>query len=507
MTSPSVLMSNFPANINLAESDSRSEPWLKAVFRAFPDLLFHLQPDGTIDDYMTSNVSSLYVPPQEFLGKRMQDILPPEVGQKIAQAIERVNQTNEIVSFEYPLTVPAGARHFEARFVPLPGSEIVMVVRDITVQKKGEERNRRQLQRLAALRAIDTAIAGSLDLNLTLSIVIEQVMKQLGVDAADILLINPHTQVLDFVAGRGFRTNTLQQTHLRLGEGSAGRAAYERRIVSIPDLRVRKTDFLRSPNFAREDFITYYAAPLITKGQVKGVLEVFFRSSFRPDSDWSDFFETLAGQAAIAIDNVTLFTDLQRSNVELTIAYDLMIEGWARALDLRDHILEGHSRRVTEITIKLARMMGLSENELGHMRRGALLHDVGKIGIPDSILFKPGPLTAEEWEIMRQHPKYAHDLLSPIPYLHGALDIPYCHHEKWDGAGYPRGLKGEAIPLAARIFAVADVFDALTCERPYRPAWVREKALEHIYAHAGTHFDPKVIEVLRKLGLAGLQNI
>ncbi len=321
------------------------------------------------------------------------------------------------------------------------------------------------------------------------------------------MLINPNSQTLEFVAGRGFQTTALQQTRLRLGEGFAGRAAYERRIISIPDLRVHKTDFLRSPNFAHENFITYCAAPLIGKGQIKGVLEVFFRSSYRPDSDWLDFFETLAGQAAIAIDNVTLFTDLQRSNVELTIAYDLMIEGWARALDLRDHILEGHSRRVTEITIKLACMMGLSEKELGHIRRGALLHDVGKIGIPDSILFKPGPLTAEEWVIMRQHPKYAHDLLYPIPYLHEALDIPYCHHEKWDGSGYPRSLEGEAIPLAARIFAVADVFDALTCERPYRPAWSKGKALEHIYAHAGTHFDPKVIEILRKLGLQGIQNI
>lgn len=505
MTSPSVLMSNLSANVNIPRLNSNSEPWLQAIFRAFPDLLFHLYPDGTIYDYMTSNESSLYVPPEDFLGRRMQDILPSEVGEKIAQAIDRVNQTGEIVSLECTLTVPVGECDYEARLVPLPGSEIVMVVRDITVQKKGESQNRRQLQQLAALRAIDTAIASSLDLNLTLSIVIEQVMKQLGVDAADILLINPHTQVLEFVAGQGFQTTALQQTRLRLGEGYAGHAAYERRIISIPDLRVHKTDFLKSPNFAHEDFVTYYAAPLITKGQIKGVLEVFFRSSYWPDSEWLDFFEILAGQAAIAIDNVTLYNDLQRSNVELTIAYDSMIEGWSHALDLRDHILEGHSRRVTEITIKLARMMGLSENELAHVRRGALLHDVGKIGIPDSILFKPGPLTADEWEIMRQHPKYAYELLYPIPYLHTVLDIPYCHHEKWDGSGYPRGIKGEEIPVAARIFATADVFDALTCDRPYRPAWSKGKALEYIYENTGSHFDPEVIKVLRKLGIRGLQ--
>ena len=178
MTSPSVLMSNLSVNVNIPVPNSNSLPWLQAIFRAFPDLLFHLHPDGTIYDYMTSNESSLYVPPEDFLGRRMQDILPSEVSEKIAHAIERVNQTSEIVSLKYSLTAPVGERDYEARLVPLPVSEIVMVVRDITVQKQGEERNRRQLQRLAALRAIDTAIAGSLDLNLTLGIVIEQVMKQ-----------------------------------------------------------------------------------------------------------------------------------------------------------------------------------------------------------------------------------------------------------------------------------------------------------------------------------------
>ncbi len=498
---------NLSTEIRIAGQSNNNEHWLQAIFHAFPDLLFHLYPDGTIYDYFTNNESSLYVPPADFLGKRMQDILPSEVGEKIARAIDRVNRSGEIVSVEYSLNEMAGTRDYEARLVPLPGAEIVMVVRDVTVQKKGEDQIQRQLDRLAALRAIDMAIASSLDLKLTLDIVIEQVMKQLAVDAADILLIKPHTQVLEFVTGQGFRTTALQQTRLQVGESNAGRAAYERRIISIPDLRMGNTDFLRSPSFAYEGFITCHAAPLITKGQVKGVLEVFFRSSNAPDSEWLDYFETLAGQAAIAIDNVTLFNDLQRSNVELTMAYDLMIEGWSRALDLRDHKTEGHSRRVTEITIKLANMMGVGEHELSPVSRGALLHDVGKIGIPDSILFKPGPLTADEWEIMRQHPKYAYDLLHPIPYLHTALDIPYCHHEKWDGSGYPRGIKGEEIPLSARIFAVADVFDALTCDRPYRAAWLRSEALEYINTKAGTHFDPEVVKSFQNLELQSVHSM
>ena len=123
------------------------------------------------------------------------------------------------------------------------------------------------------------------------------------------------------------------------------------------------------------------------------------------------------------------------------------------------------------------------------------MHDIGKMGVPDNILLKPGPLTEEEWEIMRKHPQFAYELLTPIDYLHQALDIPYSHHEKWDGTGYPRGLKGEEIPLAARIFAVVDVWDALTSERPYRPAWSREKAIEYIKTQSGVHFDPQVVEV------------
>jgi putative nucleotidyltransferase with HDIG domain len=237
---------------------------------------------------------------------------------------------------------------------------------------------------------------------------------------------------------------------------------------------------------------------LIAKGQVKGVLEIFHRAPLHPDEEWLEFLETLAGQAAVTIDNAELFTDLQRSNMELALAYDATIEGWSRALDLRDKETEGHTQRVTEMAERLARALGMSEEELVHMRRGALLHDIGKMGISDTILLKPGSLTDEEWETMRQHPEYAYNLLSPISYLRPALDIPYCHHEKWDGTGYPRGLKGEEIPLAARIFAVVDVWDALRSDRPYRKAWSEEKARAYIREQAGKYFDPRVVEVFLK---------
>jgi cyclic di-GMP phosphodiesterase len=191
--------------------------------------------------------------------------------------------------------------------------------------------------------------------------------------------------------------------------------------------------------------------------------------------------------------------NLQEAHQKLLNAYDRTIEGWSRAMDLRDNETEGHTQRVTHLTLKLAEAFNMKSDELIHIRRGALLHDMGKLGIPDSILLKPDKLTAEEWEAMRQHPKLAYDMLYPIEYLHPALDIPYCHHEKWDGTGYPRGLKGEEIPLVARLFAVIDVWDALTSNRPYRLAWEKDRVLAFIREQSGKHFDPEVVEVFFKI--------
>lgn len=359
--------------------------------------------------------------------------------------------------------------------------------------------SQRRLSNLQALRTIDRAITASLDVNLTLTILLDQVLTQLGVDAAAVLLLDPQTLSLRAAAGRGFRTNAHKQTHLRLGEGYAGQAALERRMIKSANLREARDEFVRAALLHHEDFIAYYGVPLIAKGQVQGVLELFHRAPLNPTADWFDFLEMLARQAAISIDNATLFDRLQRSNLELTLAYDTTLEGWSRALDLRDKETEGHTQRVTELTVRLARALGLSEADVVQVRRGALLHDIGKMGIPDAILLKPGKLTDEEWVIMRQHPTYAYEMLFPITYLRPALDIPYCHHEKWDGTGYPRGLKGEQIPLAARIFAVVDVWDALRSDRPYRKGWSDTQVCDHIRSLAGTHFDPQVVETFLRM--------
>jgi putative nucleotidyltransferase with HDIG domain len=203
--------------------------------------------------------------------------------------------------------------------------------------------------------------------------------------------------------------------------------------------------------------------------------------------------------AANAIYRATLHEQTQKDASELVRAYDTTLEGWAHALEMRDQETEGHTRRVARMTIDLATVMGFDKDDLEHVRRGALLHDIGKMGIPDSVLLKPGTLNEREWEIMRRHPEYAYQFLEPIEYLHPALDIPYCHHEKWDGSGYPRGLRGEEIPLVARIFAIVDVWDALISNRPYRTAWSQKKALEYIKRQSGIHFDPAVVEAFLKI--------
>ena len=351
-----------------------------------------------------------------------------------------------------------------------------------------------RMQQLTALRTIDMAISSSFDINLTLGILLDQVTRQLGIHAVDILIFNAITQTFKLSCARGFRTHMLQHTQIKFGAGYAWRAVRERRMIVVPDIRAEPDGLQRVPDLSGEQFISYAGVPLLAKGQIKGVLEVFHREPLGLETEWYSFLEMLAGQAAIAIDNSELFDHLQSSNADLSIAYDSTLEGWANALELRDKETEGHTRRVAEVVTRLAQALGVRENDMVHLYRGALLHDIGKMGVPDSIVLKPGPLTEDEWVIMRKHPQYAYDMLSPITYLRMALDIPYCHHEKWDGTGYPRGLKGGLIPMAARIFAVVDVWDALTSDRPYRKAWQEEKTCQYIQEQAGLHFDPEVVK-------------
>ncbi len=246
---------------------------------------------------------------------------------------------------------------------------------------------------------------------------------------------------------------------------------------------------------------TYVRLPLVINWEVLGVLEIFWRSQ-QEDQDKLDMIRTVGGTIAWAIEHGSIFNDLKRRNKELISTYTATIEGLSRALELRDLETQGHTRRVSDLTLRLARHMRIPEDEHVFLLHGALLHDIGKLGIPDAILLKPGSLNSQEWEVMKQHPQYAYNILAPIISLRETLDIPLYHHERWDGSGYPFGLSGEKIPVAARLFAIVDVFDALTSDRPYRSAWPYSEAVAYIREQSGELFDPEIVakflELIRK---------
>lgn len=435
---------------------------------------------------------------EEIEGKDIFSLIPPEDRARIAERKARIDQGAPVESPDVKvLRLDGRVVDFEVdRFPIIYRGEpaVFMIGKDITWRKHLEDKLFSQVSQLMALRLIDQSILSTKDLNQTLEVILRQLTVALQVDAADFLLYHPDHKKLVTTAVCGMHsTEPVWLPGIPLEETHAGRAALFGEMVFIPDLSQYHDQLTERLQQIGEHFSSYLAVRLQAMGELKGVLQIYHRNSLTPDEDWLGFLKSLADQAAIAISDSQLFDALKRSNQELMGAYDLTIDGWSRALDLRDAETEGHSQRVTDLTMALARQMGIGEEQLVHIRRGARLHDIGKMGIPDHILLKPGELTPEEWEIMRKHPTLAVDLLYPIHFLSQALEIPYGHHEKWDGSGYPQGLKGVEIPLSARIFAVIDVFDALTNARPYRPAWTKEKALDYIREQSGKHFDPRVV--------------
>ena len=346
----------------------------------------------------------------------------------------------------------------------------------------------RRLKVLQAIHTIDQAISRSLDLSLTFEVLLEQALNLLNVDLVRIFSFESGARIFELEAEKTYLSaNPVSRSDL-FRPDLAWEAVSTREIM-YSDIQSPVTDLPSSV------IRGYSVAPMITRGMIRGVIEIFTAEPFTPNEELTDLLNTLSTQAAIAIENDDLLTSLKRSNEELVAAYDRTLEGWAYALELRDRETIGHSRRVTELTMRLARRLGIGGAELANIRRGTLLHDIGKMGLPDSVLLKKGPLTKEEEKLMQTHPQLAYQMLKPIPYLKPALDIPYYHHEKWDGSGYPHGLAGEDIPLAARIFAVVDVWDAVVYDRPYREAWTRQDAFEYIREQSGVHFDPRIVTI------------
>jgi len=355
-----------------------------------------------------------------------------------------------------------------------------------------EQLHKRQRQ-LDALVGVGHVINSSLGLNPVLNEVIDSVIALMQAERGFIMLRNEDGEYQIEVA-RGLDQANLEGDEFSVSKTIVNQVAE----TGEPILTINAQEdprFEQQASIIEHNLRSILCAPLKLKNDIIGVVFVDNRvhtGLFREDD--LDMLSAFADQAAVAIDNARLFDNLQDANKELVAAYEATLKGWALALELRDKYTEGHTQRVTNLTKILAKMLGISDEELEHITRGALLHDIGKLSIPDHVLLKGGELTSEERNLMEQHPEFAKGMLEKIEFLHPAIEIPYCHHEKWDGSGYPRNLQGEDIPFAARIFAVVDVWDALTSERPYRDAIAPDEVRRIIREKSGTHFDPRIVD-------------
>lgn len=348
-----------------------------------------------------------------------------------------------------------------------------------------------QIRNISFLKLISRSINATMDFNTVINPILERILEFLSGDAVALYTFEKEKGCLVCRAEFGFRTSNLDKS-IRFGEPYVGIAAEEQRITSVSDFRYINGEF--AGFIAAEGFLSQHCTPIIIAGKTIGVLELFQRKPFSASPEWLTFFDAIALQTGLALDYNDLYAELQTAYMNLGRSYDAIIEGWSAAMDMRDEITEGHSKRVTSLACALAVRLGLGDADVESIRKGSLLHDIGKIGIPDSVLKKEGPLDEGEWVLMKSHPRLAYEMLSKIPCFEKSLEIPLYHHERWDGSGYPFGLKGKDIPLGARFFAIIDVYDALTSNRPYRDPWVTSRAIEYLRNQAGILFDPELVE-------------
>ncbi len=456
------------------------------------------------------------IDPDKVDGQVLSQAFPGFDGSFLIEKFGQVTLTGQTSEFEYVLEDSNRLLKMTA-YSTRPG-QFAVTAEDITERRKAEQDLRKSygllkqsLDRMTILRNIDQAITEFSDLSSMAGAILSNIVTPGEIDGAVVFVPNQPG------AGRVRGTGPLGMLRL------AGIAGMPEAIIDSAVLNwqinlaaqcfstckpIMVDDLSRDNHpgaqalYQEAGYLTCAALPLQARGQAKGVLQFYNRAEIaaRDGGDWKDFLHSLSLQTAIGMDHVEMMENLKRSNRELAMAYDETIKGWAQALELRDQETRGHADRVSDLTVRLAANLGFKGEALDHIRRGALLHDIGKMAIQDRILNKTGPLTSEEWVTMRQHTTIAYNMLYNIEYLRPALDVVYAHHEKWDGTGYPRGLKGEEIPLSARIFAVVDVWDAITNPRPYRNLpWPVSEARAYIIQQSGKHFDPRVVEEFIKL--------
>jgi PAS domain S-box-containing protein len=421
------------------------------------------------------------------------DAIHPNDRDTVSRAYASSLETRIPYEIDHRLIMPDGSEKYVHErcetFYDADGHPICSVgtVQDIT------ERKQHELE-LEAIATVGAALRTALTRAEMLPVIVEQLSSSLNCDTISVEIIDLATNEAVVEAAYGVWTSIIG---FRQPAGTGTNVIISKTRQPYLNNRVSADPGNGVPTHLMENIVAGAGVPLIAQDHLIGFLWMGRKKEFAESE--VRLLASIADIAANAIHRATLHEQTLKDAAELVLAYDRTLEGWVHALELRDQETEGHTRRVTQMTVDLARAMKIGEDELEHIRRGALLHDIGKMGIPDSILLKPGALDEREWEIMRQHPEYAYKLLEPIHYLRPVLDIPYFHHEKWDGSGYPHGLKGEDIPLAARIFAIVDVWDALTSDRPYRAAWAEEKVLGYIKELTDKHFDPAVVDAFLKI--------
>jgi GAF domain-containing protein len=357
------------------------------------------------------------------------------------------------------------------------------------------EDTRHRLTELEILQRIASALRMAQTPDQAFPIILDQLINLLNFGSACIELLEPESEEIVTVAAEG-AWKASNGLHTKPNEGISGYVISTGKAYlttdAFADSLVLRPELL-------EGFNVVGCVPIIALHHPIGTLWVGRKGTLPITIEEVNLLIALGEMVGNTIQRMQLHTQTELQSDEIAQAYDKTLEGWAKALELRDKETEGHSRRVSELTQQLALKVGIPEPQLPHIHRGVLLHDIGKMAVPDQVLKKAGPLDYEEWVEMKRHPQYAYDLLSPITYLKPALDIPYCHHERWDGRGYPRGLKAEQIPLAARIFAVVDVYDALSHDRPYRNAWPVRKVIKYLREQSGKHLDPKIVEIFLQM--------
>ena len=375
------------------------------------------------------------------------------------------------------------------------GTAVQITLRDITDRIRAEKEEHEQRILAEALRDTASALNSTLNFDELMERILLNLGKVVYHESSNIMLINDDRGTARFVAASGYPDddyqNLMQSGVVHLNDVPTLYKMYQTGKPIVVQDTTKDPEWVVIPRSSW--ILSYTGAPIKVKDQVIGFLNLNspIRGFFTVEN--AAHLQAFADQAGVALNNAKLLQDLRKSNLELLSAYETTLHGWSKALELRDYGTEGHTLRVMEMTVKLATKLGITDPQLTHIRYGCLLHDIGKIGIPDSILTKAGPLTEEEWEIMRRHPVYAYDILSNIPYLAPSLDIPYYHHEWWNGNGYPQGLKGEQIPLAARIFTIVDVWDGLRENRPYRQGLPENEVVEYLEEQSGIQFDPEIV--------------